>query len=160
MKITSLFTAMAVTLAASVTSMPTGNDIDTSLDARTAVSDSTPESLIFRRSGHCGMSSFAGETSTGSPKISDCVNLVEKFNPSKTYKIGTERKEMGRYGNCRFMARAYSANTKLGNEDIRDLLRSSIDRYAKDGRVGARGSMHCAGGGSGAEKVDWWVWKT
>jgi hypothetical protein len=161
MKVTSLFTAMAVTLAATVSSMPVNDAAEAApIDPRAAVSESDSSSQLFKRAGHCGFSSFTSETSTGSPSVADCIRVVESLGSGKTWKIGRTRQELVRKGNCRFLAVADASNTKVGNEDVRDVTRDSIARFSRDSRVGARGGMSCSGGSQGSEKVNWWIWKT
>lgn len=155
MKVPNLFTAMAVTLAATASSMPTNE-----VDPRDASLQSDNSPALAKRAGHCGSSTFASETSGGSPGVTDCIGLVESLSGGKTWKVGTTRIELKRNGNCRFMAVADAGGTKIGNEDVRDVVRDSIARFSGNGRIGARGEMSCAGGAQGSERVRWWIWKT
>jgi len=57
-------------------------------------------------------------------------------------------REIAKHKSCQFRAHVegFNKKTKIGNEDIRDLVFSSIEQFQQDGRVGAIGKMTCAGG--------------
>jgi len=55
-----------------------------------------------------------------------------------------------KHKSCAFSAKLGETNDrawiiKIGNEDIRDIVASSIEQFAWDGRVGAKGDMKCSG---------------
>lgn len=146
MKPAALFSALAFTLATTVSA---------------ATADTTAiENHLFKRSDLCGTSSFHDETSSGSASVSDCNKIVRDMeNEAGNFLIGPVRDELYSAGNCRFMV--YAKRGAMGSDDVADLIRDSISKFAKNGKVGARGSVTCKGVAewSDQSKVDWWIWK-
>jgi hypothetical protein len=59
------------------------------------------------------------------------------------------------YGTCAFGATAETAvGVKVGNEDVRDLIRDSIAKFSWQGKVGAGGRIEYNGG------VTWGLYHT
>ncbi|KAK3291431.1 putative necrosis-inducing factor-domain-containing protein [Chaetomium fimeti] len=99
----------------------------------------------------CGHSSFIDDTSGGSPLASDCEQLWRNNNryPFHKLTLGQER-PLGTWGTCTFSAVAIVTPgldgiwwTNIGDEDITDLVRDSISKFTRDGRVGAKGRADC-----------------
>ncbi|KAG7292650.1 hypothetical protein NEMBOFW57_002686 [Staphylotrichum longicolle] len=122
---------------------------------------SSPETTkLQKRTDRCGGSSFTGETSGGSPLISDCQQLANNLSGSGYwfFYVWNNTKELARFGTCRFMVDTVSDHgTSVGDLDVKDLIRDSIAKFGRDGRVGAKGAMNC---GWSEEAVWWYIWHT
>lgn len=92
----------------------------------------------------CGPSSFTDESSSASPTVADCQQLAANIagGGSWTLSLGV-RRTLATYGTCAFGAETTGIVTYIGNEDIIDLINSSIGYYSWDGLVGAKGTMSC-----------------
>jgi hypothetical protein len=134
-----------------------------SLEARKSVND-------------CSDSTFINQSSGGSPTIGDCQTIarniagklsfsheVPKHSDSLdigggtwTVGLGGEHHQLVQAGTCAFGINGdSSANAAyIGNQDIIDLINTSIQRFSWEGKVGAKGHMSCQslqgliGGGS------------
>ncbi|CDM27563.1 unnamed protein product [Penicillium roqueforti FM164] len=81
--------------------------------------------LIARNSmNNCGPSTFINQSSGGSPRFGVQHQLVQ-------------------YGTCAFGVTSGSSGARIGNQDIIDLINSSIARFEWNGLVGAKGSISC-----------------
>ncbi|KAI2767377.1 hypothetical protein CBS147339_4188 [Penicillium roqueforti] len=83
--------------------------------------------LVARNSvNDCGPSTFINRSSGGSPRFGVQHQLVQ-------------------YGTCAFGVTSESsgASVHIGNQDIIDLINSSIARFEWNGLVGAAGYMSC-----------------
>jgi hypothetical protein len=123
----------------------------------------TAANTLAKRTNKCGDSTFNGETSGGSPLVSDCEVLRNNIVGDGSWRISTfdYERDVASYGTCKFVVQApVSSWSFVGNEDIRDIIRDSISRFASDGRVGARGLMNCEPGSatsSQAQLTWWWI---
>jgi len=113
----------------------------------------------------CGDSSFINQSTGGSPLISDCQQITRNIASSGTWPVasGAQRK-LVQYGTCALGAQlSNTANIAyVGNQDIIDLINTSIDKFSWNGKVGAKCTMDCqsARGLIGSSRVDWGIYHT
>ncbi|KAK0665349.1 putative necrosis-inducing factor-domain-containing protein [Cercophora samala] len=119
-------------------------------------SSENPAQVLKTRDNHCGASSFENRTSNGSPQVSDCWRIFNNIAGDGTWTInGFGHRTLATYGTCAFGVDTSAIWTYVGNEDIRDLIRDSINKYQWNGKVGSRGNMQCSG-----VAVTWGVYHT
>jgi hypothetical protein len=113
----------------------------------------------------CGNSSLINQSSGGSPKISDCLQIAANIVGGGTWTVEAVFNlphQLVQFGTCAFGVQAKDVTGawfKVGNQDIIDLIHSSVDRFSWNGLVGAKGTMPCqAGNGDGT--VDWGLYHT
>ncbi|KAK4171041.1 putative necrosis-inducing factor-domain-containing protein [Triangularia setosa] len=159
MQLLNLFLAITALFTPSAYSLPVTNPSSSSAiatDTTTSINDPHP---LLKRANHCGASSFVGETSGGSPNAYDCMRLHDNIAGDGTWTRGQGIFELAKWGNCKFIVEnlgGYLYN--IGNEDIRDLIRDSVNAFQRDGRVGATGVTDCAiWGGGGTNRVRWFI---
>ena len=111
----------------------------------------------------CGDSTFVGQTTEASPSIDDCLQIVEnirgtdgKWNPENA--VG-EQHEGPHYGSCAVGFQSLDVgngniNYHVGSQDVVDIIHESIDRFAWNGKVGAKGHMKCKGT-VGPQPIEW-----
>ncbi|KAK4182421.1 putative necrosis-inducing factor-domain-containing protein, partial [Podospora australis] len=128
--------------------------------------DITPADAVHplaKRANHCGGSSFQGETTGGSPSVNDCNTLRNNIAGDGTWTQAGGFRELAKYGDCKFVIHNYANNNLfyVGNEDIRDIIRDSINQFQSGGRVGATGEMPCnhALSNTGATTIRWYIHK-
>ncbi|EAQ84340.1 predicted protein [Chaetomium globosum CBS 148.51] len=118
---------------------------------RFATATSAPLASEKREYNLCGDSTFVDESTGGSPLASDCEQLWRNNNqyPYHQLTLGVER-PLVTWGTCAFSATAVVTPyldgiwwTNIGDEDITDLVRDSISKFTRDGKVGARGTAEC-----------------
>lgn len=66
------------------------------------------------------------------------------------------------YGTCAFGVQSFDVGAtwyNVGNQDIIDLINSSIQKFTWNGLVGSKGNMHCQGDKNGGS-VDWGLYHT
>lgn len=112
----------------------------------------------------CGDSSFTDESSSGSPRIVDCQQIQANIAGGGTWTTladGTPR-QLVSYGTCAFNVEATGTDIfRVGNQDIIDLINSSIEKYSWNGLVGAKGTMPCQIDlQSGDVSVNWGLYHT
>ncbi|KAH7380275.1 putative necrosis-inducing factor-domain-containing protein [Phaeosphaeria sp. MPI-PUGE-AT-0046c] len=104
------------------------------------------ENALEKRADWCGSSTFINNSSGGSPQIADCQQLAANIVGDGRWSVGYADKLIAKYGTCSFNARisaGFERSTYIGNEDLRDLIRDSIARFAWQGKVGASGVTDC-----------------
>lgn len=90
----------------------------------------------------CGDSTFVNQSSGGSPKVPDCQQLAKNINGGGTWTIWpTGQHQLAQYGTCAFGAETDAGWANIGNQDIIDLINSSIQRFQWNGLVGSKGRM-------------------
>ncbi|RCI16483.1 hypothetical protein L249_1735 [Ophiocordyceps polyrhachis-furcata BCC 54312] len=118
--------------------------------------------LLNKRGNKCGHSSFEDRGSEASPYASDCEMLAHNIASGGDWTVthGVHR-TLAQYGTCAFGAEGGGPwYTWVGNEDIRDLIRDSINKFKRpDGKVGSRGWMKCSGN-SGGGRILWGIYHT
>ena len=133
----------------------------------------------------CGDSSFTNESSSGSPTVSDCLQIATNiagggtwvYLPKSDFLCNTicwqkvpqtfaliAQHQLVQYGTCAFGVTAgYQigvAYVKIGNQDIIDLIHSSIDKFQWNGLVGAKGELQCQTNASFTLKTSWGLYHT
>lgn len=107
----------------------------------------------------CGDSTFVNQSSGGSPKISDCQQIAANIAGGGSWTILTsDQHQLVQYGTCAFGVTTEDLLPALsiGNQDIIDLINSSIQKFSWNGLVGARGQMACRQG----QVVFWGLYHT
>jgi hypothetical protein len=118
---------------------------------------------LQKRWGFCGTSSFENQGSEASPRVTDCEQLSRNIAGDGSWHITSAGwRTLATYGSCAFGAQAREAYVvNVGNEDIRDLIRDSINMFRRhDGKVGSKGMMECEQVGGFPIKVDWGIYRT
>lgn len=106
--------------------------------------------LFEKRTKDCGTSSFVDGTSGGSGTVSDCQKIVSNIanNGEWDYYPNAQRKLVS-YGTCAFGVTGTLLH-QIGNQDIIDIINSSVAKFSSGGKVGASGKVSC-----GAASVEW-----
>ncbi|KAL5120988.1 hypothetical protein ACEQ8H_001176 [Pleosporales sp. CAS-2024a] len=105
---------------------------------------------LVAREGWCEDSTFINASSGGSPQIVDCQQLAANIVGSGNWFLTASDRTIAQYGTCAFNARVESSGiqiTHIGNDDVRDIIRDSIAKFAWQGKVGSGGHMNCDGVG-------------
>lgn len=111
----------------------------------------------------CQVSSFTDETSGASPLVSDCEEMIQELAdadpPRAWYHVGIgPHHKLLTHKSCKFGVTAKgvhgSVDFKVGGQDVIDLTRDSIKKFAKNGRVGSKGKVDCHGN-AGTLPIDW-----
>ncbi|KAM4057487.1 putative necrosis-inducing factor domain-containing protein [Hirsutella rhossiliensis] len=117
---------------------------------------------LSKRGNECGDSTFIDQGSEASPLTSDCERLSSNVQNGGRWTLSGSQRTLATYGSCAFGASGGGPwYTYVGNEDIMDLIRDSIRKFRRgnDGKIGAKGSMHCSGNGGGGN-VYWGIYHT
>jgi len=119
------------------------------------------ENPLVKRVNDCGGSTFENQSSGGSPTVADCRRLHDNIAGDGTWisNPNTQR-TLATYGTCAFgVDNTGLGIARIGNEDIRDLIRDSINRFQWNNLVGAKGRMTCQGP-TGDQTVTWGLYHT
>lgn len=114
----------------------------------------------------CGASSFADETSGGSPLVDDCLQMVANIASGGRWNVDStvgKQRQLAQWGTCAFGVQGKSTaagSYYVGNQDITDIIHSSIQLFASDGLVGAKGVMPCNGFLGSKVSVTWGLYHT
>ncbi|ORY12617.1 putative necrosis-inducing factor-domain-containing protein [Clohesyomyces aquaticus] len=107
-------------------------------------------SRLTPRTNDCGASDFVNASSTGSPLISDCLQIAANIVHGGAFFITAVNFEhtIASFGSCAFQVQTSDFGiVHVGNEDIIDLINESIARFAAPNPgqnfVGASGQMGC-----------------
>lgn len=113
---------------------------------------------LRKRENECSHSTFVDRGNAASPLVSDCEILASNIRAGGRWTIHGPHRTLATFRSCRFGAQGGAAlYTYVGNEDIMDLIRDSISKFRRDdGRVAAKGMMHCYGSGGGGF-VEWGI---
>ncbi|KAF2095060.1 hypothetical protein NA57DRAFT_59812 [Rhizodiscina lignyota] len=136
--------------------------------AAVTAAPASPATLLARQSSNdCGSSSFVNQSSGGSPTVSDCQALADKFSNQVGQRSlsGGSQVTVDSSGTCGFGAQG-NTNTEgaiyfIGNQDAADIINSAIQQFGSTGVVGAEGKMSCQAlvlGGNA--DVNWAVFHT
>lgn len=121
------------------------------------------KATLEKRDNDCGPSTFVDHTNSGSPTVADC-ECIENYayandNSWNFLEISTWYDVIS-CGTCVFgVQTADILPTYIGNEDIGDLIASSIADFQWFGLVGAQGVMGCEHF-LGTSKVQWAIYHT
>jgi len=127
--------AIVATLLSVAQTAPVSTGSNSTLDKRAWIDD-------------CGGSTFFSETSTGSPRVSDCQQLVRNIAGGGTWQVSGLKmfQKLASYGTCAFGAQVSNGafnNAHIGNSNISDLINDSISKFQSNGVVGSNGGMSC-----------------
>ena len=108
----------------------------------------------------CSGYTYTDETSSASPKVSDCQQIVKNIqgtNGEWTTGIGKQR-SLASYGSCHFGVQNNGVTGDVtfftGTQDIVNIINSAVSLYASNGLVGAKGYMQC-GGDVNSQMAEW-----
>lgn len=143
-----------------VTTLPYGDSSNFKADfSSTSPNYNAPSRLLGKRTNLCGHSDFENKTSPGSPWINDCLQLAWNIRGNGDWALNAFGwRVIASYGTCAFGGQATGydlTNVRIGNEDVIDLINSSIQLFAWDGKVGSRGRTTC-----GRNSIEWGVHHT
>jgi hypothetical protein len=99
----------------------------------------------------CGDSSFVNQSSGGSPTVGDCLQIAANIGGGGSWEVENAAQsfhQLVQYGSCAFGVQGHSGSSpgfNVGNQDIIDLIHSSVDKFAWNGLVGSKGDMPCQG---------------
>lgn len=116
----------------------------------------TPDLTKRESNNYCGDSSFENETTGGSPSVSDCQKIMSNIAGGGDWYFGAFQRTLAEYGTCAFGAEVVGTSSKIGNQDVIDLIQASIDQFQWNGLVGAKGRMLCDWGYT----VEWGLYHT
>ena len=116
----------------------------------------TPNRSVLNSVNDCGDSSFINQSSGGSPLISDCQMIQRNIAGGGTWTTNAivGQRQLVQYGTCAFGVTVRSGTANVGNQDIIDIINTSIQMFSYEGRVGSKGTMPCQGP-LGGTTVDW-----
>ena len=128
----------------------------------------------FHGSGVCGDSTFEGTTSGTAPLVSDCMTMIDNIavvNQENGSDGGRQiwgvenfvkkQHQLIQFGTCAFGVqggKVGDAHFWIGNQDIIDIVHSSIDKFGASGRIGAKGQMKCKPMGAFPVLVTWGIY--
>ncbi|KAJ9158445.1 hypothetical protein NKR19_g3316 [Coniochaeta hoffmannii] len=129
---------------------------------------------FFHGADVCGDSTFEDTTSGTAPLVSDCmimadniavVNLENGSDGGKqTWGVENffkQQHQLIQFGTCAFGVqggKVGDAHFWIGNQDIIDLMHTSVARFGASGRVGAKGQMMCKPMGAFPVLVTWGIY--
>ncbi|KAF2830339.1 hypothetical protein CC86DRAFT_402385 [Ophiobolus disseminans] len=129
--------------------------------------DAVGKALEIRDSiNDCGDSSFENQSSGGSPKVSDCQQMARNIAGGGTWTTTFYlQRTLVTHKTCAFGVYSQgSSNTgtafNVGNQDIIDLVNTSIAKFQWNGLVGAKGKMPCEGVRADWADVEWGLYHT
>ncbi|KAL1835645.1 hypothetical protein VTJ49DRAFT_6299 [Mycothermus thermophilus] len=140
MHLSSLLTAITATVAVGVTAV--------SAPDHTLASRQPDEPINY-----CYLTAFDDEISDGGALISDCQKLADSLKGTSHKEVDSRDRHYATYGTCTFVLKrspydSYNNTAVVGDQDVKDLVRASIERYSHEGHVKVRGLMRCNGGES------------
>ncbi|KAL2831692.1 putative necrosis-inducing factor-domain-containing protein [Aspergillus cavernicola] len=102
----------------------------------------------------CEVSSFVDQTSDASPNVEDCRQIIKNIEGDAstdwtTQVVGQNQREIAHHATCHFGVEATktdgNVNSKVGGQDVIDIINDSIAQFARDGLIGAKGEINCNG---------------
>jgi hypothetical protein len=98
--------------------------------------------------------------------VSDCQQIITNIGSQGTWEVENaigEQHQLVQYGSCAFGVQGDGKNGNVdfhvGSQDIVDLINSSVQQFASNGKVGASGYMTCNGDVEG-QGVTWGLYHT
>ncbi|KAL2675732.1 hypothetical protein Neosp_011923 [[Neocosmospora] mangrovei] len=116
----------------------------------------------------CGDSTFVNETSDKSPLVKDCESIIKNIEGDGSTKwttqvVGKNQRKIAAAGTCAFGVEATkvdgNVNFAFGGQDLIDIIHTSVEKYSKDGKIGATGDLHCSGNVK-QQPVHWAIYHT
>ncbi|KID87249.1 hypothetical protein MGU_05659 [Metarhizium guizhouense ARSEF 977] len=126
------------------------------------------EGSVFSRRNSvddCGASTFENHSSNGSPLVADCRQIAANIANGGTWTVANiGQRQLVQYGTCAFgveVLKPFDAfTTRIGNQDIIDLINESINRFQWQDKVGAAGNMMCQTESFSENRVAWGLYHT
>jgi hypothetical protein len=116
----------------------------------------------------CGTSTFTDATSSASPLVTDCQQIVTNIAGTQGLwevesAIKNDQHQLVQFGTCAFGVTGTigtgDVDFNVGAQDIVDIINTSIQMFASNGLVGASGNMTCQGD-AGGDFVGWGLYHT
>ncbi|GFF42858.1 hypothetical protein IFM51744_05288 [Aspergillus udagawae] len=164
MQLLKSITALGLFLTAAVEAAP--------VTADRSMNETSPSVLFIKKRASindCGASTFINQSSGGSPRVDDCLQIARNIAGGGTWVVSAivgDHHQLLQYGTCAFgveVAPGWSEMPiyKVGNQDIIDLINDSVNRFQWYGLVGAKGVMDCQRTlGSDTTPVQWGIYHT
>ncbi|EGS19007.1 uncharacterized protein CTHT_0056270 [Thermochaetoides thermophila DSM 1495] len=121
------------------------------------------DALSPRAVNHCGASTFVDQTSNASPLVDHCLQIIRNIqgDPTTSWRTSTGRhRTIASHATCRFGVESTGSGSNIwfdvGGEDVQDLIRDSVRKFARNGKVGAKGVMSCYAN-NGRQQVLWGI---
>ncbi|KAL2272007.1 hypothetical protein VTJ83DRAFT_1378 [Remersonia thermophila] len=151
MQIPSLLTVLAAASAVSAT---------TTIAAPVSSPNSAPSLLQARAGLHCYENLWEqAEMGGTAPSIEDCQRLADSLSGAGEKEVDGYNRPYGVNGTCAFVVRLMSCipevpgiPTFIGDKDVQRVIRDSIAKWGRDGRIGGRGFIRC---NFALEYVEW-----
>ncbi|KAI1269126.1 putative necrosis-inducing factor-domain-containing protein [Xylariaceae sp. FL1019] len=127
--------------------------------AGTAIAQASYMDEDFYLNNYCKTTTWNDETTSKSPNIGDCQELVREFYEHKKkgvrlnppWKYGdkeTPYLKIKNFGSCTFGVRVVDTDNDnpapLAGKDMGDIVNDAIDMFGHDGKIGASGVVPCA----------------
>ncbi|OIW33601.1 hypothetical protein CONLIGDRAFT_677370 [Coniochaeta ligniaria NRRL 30616] len=126
----------------------------------------------FQGSDFCGQSTFVNQNSAASPLIADCLGIVDNLSVRTVGNTGPaawevesfvkHQHQLVQHGSCAYGVQGGKGGDAwflVGNQDIIDIIHTSVEKFGAGGTVGAKGEMSCAAG-SFPPTVTWGIYHT
>lgn len=108
----------------------------------------------------CGASTFINQSSGGSPAVTDCQQIATNIAGGGTWTATIDiQRTLVSYGTCNLGVTVTTGiDANIGNQDIMDLIHSSIQMFTYNGLVAAEGTMSCQDSFGFHQSVDWGIY--
>ncbi|KAH0599885.1 hypothetical protein MHUMG1_02675 [Metarhizium humberi] len=138
------------------------------LIAASPVAITDGEGSVFARGNSvddCGASTFENHYSNGSPLVAYCRRIAANIANGGTWTVANlGHRQLVQYGTCALgveVLRPFGTlSTRIGNQDIIDLINESINRFQWQDKVGAAGNIMCQTESSTQNRVAWGLYHT
>jgi hypothetical protein len=116
--------------------------------------------------GYCGESTFVDQTSDASPNATHCRIIIKNIQgDAKTdfthTVVNKPHHEILKHEECHFGIEAASVSGnvdfKVGGQDVIDIINNALEKFERDGRIGAKGFMNC-NGNIKSQPVEWGIY--
>ncbi|OIW29502.1 hypothetical protein CONLIGDRAFT_669360 [Coniochaeta ligniaria NRRL 30616] len=114
----------------------------------------------------CSESTFTDQTSDASPKVDDCLRIATNIAGGGRWEVEAatgEQHQLVQWGTCAFGVKAVppwgDAFFYVGNQDIIDIINTSIQMFGGRGVVGSKGDMSCQAARE-PPNVEWGIYHT
>ncbi|KAJ3471898.1 hypothetical protein MRS44_001997 [Fusarium solani] len=116
----------------------------------------------------CGDSTFENETSDKSSLLKDYESIIKNIEGDggtkwTTQVVGKNQRKIAAAGTCAFGVEATkvdgNVNFAFGGQDLIDIINTAVEKYNKDGKIGATGDFHCIGNVK-QQPVHWAIYHT
>lgn len=116
----------------------------------------------------CHDSSFENETSDASPLVKDCEDIIKNIEGDGTTQwtvqtFNMNQKKIASAGTCAFGVEATKVDGNVdfdfGGQDLIDIINTVVEKFSKNGKIGAKGDLHC-NGNIKSQPVRWGIYHT